>query len=197
MSFAARRGRGLALSGLLLAGGIGVISATQTWLTATRSDGGTAIAVPGADVLPLLTPLSLAVLALAAALAMVGPVLRIVFSALALLAGGFLAWSTAELLLDVPRDAVSGAVTEATGLAGDDALADIIAAIDVSVWPWVALVAWALLVVTALFALVTGPRWKSGGRRYRTDIAARPATDGPVDAVDSWDDLSRGTDPTR
>ncbi|WP_268748234.1 Trp biosynthesis-associated membrane protein [Microbacterium sp. CH12i] len=88
----------MSVLGLLLAGGIGIISSTQTWLTVARADGGEPILVPGADALPLLAPLSLAMLALGAALALVGPVLRYVFSTLALLGGGLLTWWTARSL---------------------------------------------------------------------------------------------------
>jgi len=45
--------------------------------------------------------------------------------------------------------------------------------------------------------LTTWRRWKVGGRRYRTDAPTDAPHDGPVDAVDSWDELSRGSDPTR
>jgi hypothetical protein len=76
-------------------------------------------------------------------------------------------------------------------------VADMIARIEPSAWPALALTAWVILIATALFALATAHRWKSGGRRFRTDTTAAEDHDGPVDAIDSWDDLSRGTDPTR
>ncbi|MGO2931378.1 Trp biosynthesis-associated membrane protein [Microbacterium sp.] len=193
----ARRGRSISVIGLLLAGGIGIISSTQTWLTVIRADAGEPIVVAGADALALLAPLSLAVLAVGAALALVGRVLRYIFAALALLAGALLAWWTAEILFSTPLSAVAPTVTEATGLAGSDTVADMIAAIEPSAWPAIALIGWAIQIVTAVFALVTAHQWKSGGRRFRTEAAASDEHDGPVDAIDSWDDLSRGTDPTR
>ena len=39
----ARRGRSIAVSGFLLAGAVGIISSTQTWLTVERADAGEAI----------------------------------------------------------------------------------------------------------------------------------------------------------
>lgn len=191
------RGRSLSVVGLLLAGGVGIISSTQTWLTVDRADAGEAILVPGADAVALLAPLSLAVLALGAALALVGPVLRYLFATLALLAGGLLAVWTAEIIFVVPVSAVAPTVTETTGLAGSNAVADVIGAITASFWPVLALIGWALLIVSSVFALATASRWKRAGRRYRTDTGAHLETDGPVDSIDSWDDLSRGTDPTR
>ncbi|WP_300265165.1 Trp biosynthesis-associated membrane protein [Microbacterium sp.] len=192
-----RRGRSLAASAFLLAGGIGIISSTQTWLTVVRADAGEPILVPGADAVPLLAPLSLAVLALGAALAIVGIVLRYIFAALALAGAALLTWWTAEILVSTPFSAVAPTVTEATGLAGASAIDEVIATIEASLWPTITLVGWAILLVASVFALVSAHRWRRGGRRFRTDATARATDTGPVDAIDSWDELSRGTDPTR
>lgn len=193
----ARRGRSLSAIGLLLAGGIGIISSTQTWLTVTRADAAEPILVPGADAMALLAPLSLAVLAIGAALTLVGLVLRYVFAALALIGGGLLTWWTAEILFTTPVSAVAPTVTETTGLAGTATVTQMIAVIEPSAWPVMALVGWVILVITAIFALLTARRWKRGGRRFQRDTTTHDEHDGPVDAIDSWDDLSRGSDPTR
>lgn len=193
----ARRGRSLAVSGFLLGGAVGIIASTQTWVTVQRTDGGEAILVAGADALPLLAPLSLAVLALGAAMSIAGPVVRLVFGVLGGAAAVLLGWSTIQVLVATPTSAIAGAVTDATGLAGAQALASLVEAVEPSVWPWLALVGWAVLLAAGILVLVTWRTWKTGGRRYRTDAAPAPHGDGPVDAVDSWDDLSHGTDPTR
>ncbi|MBO0979037.1 Trp biosynthesis-associated membrane protein [Microbacterium sp. SD291] len=193
----ARRGRSIAVSGFLLAGAVGIISSTQTWLTIERADAGEAILVPGASALPLLAPLSLAVLALGAALSIVGPILRLVFGIVAAAAALFLGWTTAQLLLTAPVSAVASTVTETTGLAGPEALSDLMSAIVPSAWPALALVGWVVLLAAAVVTVLTWRSWRSGGRRYRTVAAPTGPSAGPVDAVDSWDDLSRGTDPTR
>lgn len=192
----ARRGRSIAVSGLLLGGAIGIISSTQTWLTVQRADAGADILVPGASALPLLAPLSLAVLALGAALSLTGRVVRLVFGVLAGAVAVLLGWSTLQLL-STPIRGVASTVTDTTGLAGDNALKGVIAAIVPTAWPVIALVGWAILLVAGLVVLLTGRGWRSGGRRYRTDATTATADAGPVDAIDSWDDLSRGTDPTR
>lgn len=193
----ARRGRSLSAIGLLLAGGIGIISSTQTWLTVTRADAAEPILVPGADAMALLAPLSLAVLAIGAALTLVGLVLRYVFAALALIGGGLLTWWTAEILFTTPVSAVAPTVTETTGLAGTATVTQMIAVIEPSAWPVMALAGWVILVITAIFALLTARQWKRGGRRFQRDTTTHDEHDGPVDAIDSWDDLSRGSDPTR
>lgn len=108
----------------------------------------------------------------------------------------FLGWSTLQLLLSEPFGAVAATVTDVTGLAGGDAVHEVVVSIVPSAWPYIALVGWAILLVASIVVLTTWRGWKAGGRRYRTDHVD-VAHDGPVDAVDSWDELSRGTDPTR
>ncbi|CAH0146841.1 hypothetical protein SRABI76_00691 [Microbacterium oxydans] len=193
----ARRGRSLSVMGFLLAGAIGIISSTQTWVTVERADAGEAILVPGASALVLLAPLSLAVLALGAALAISGRVFRLIFGVLAGACAVFLGWSTLQLLISVPESAIAPTVTEVTGLAGTAALADVVQSVAPTAWPVIALVGWVILLAASLLVLITWRRWKAGGRRYRTTTEEPVVHDGPVDAVDSWDDLSRGTDPTR
>lgn len=193
----ARRGRSISVMGFLLSGAIGIISSTQTWITVARADAGEAILVPGASALPLLAPLSLAVLALGIALSIIGPILRLIFGVLSTATALLLGWMTLQVVLDPPISAIAPTVTETTGLAGTSAVADVIAGTELSAWPVMTLVGWALLLVASLVVLLTWRRWKTGGRRYRTDAAHVEASAGPVDAIDSWDDLSRGTDPTR
>lgn len=192
----ARRGRSLAVSGFLLAGAVGVIGSTQTWLTVQRTDAAEPLLVSGASALPLLAPLSLAVLALGAALSIAGRGVRLVFGVLAGATALFLAWSTVQLLAS-PLGAVGPAVTEATGLAGAAALDEVVGAIEPSAWPSLSLGGWAVLLAAAVLVVLTGRRWRVGGRRYRTDAEHVAHDDGPVDAIDSWDELSRGSDPTR
>lgn len=192
----AKRGRSLSVSGFLLAGAIGIISSTQTWLTVERGGAGEAILVPGASALVLLAPLSLAMLALGAALSIAGKPVRLVFAVFAASTALFLGWSTLQLLLAEPFGAVAATVTEVTGLAGDEATHDVVASIVPSAWPYIALVGWLILLAASVVVFATWRGWKAGGRRYRTENDDVPH-DGPVDAVDSWDDLSRGTDPTR
>jgi hypothetical protein len=191
----AQRGRSLSVSGFLLAGAMGIISSTQTWLTVERADAGAAILVPGASALVLLAPLSLAVLALGAALSIAAPIVRVIFAVLAGAASVLLGWSTVQMLA-APIGSVGPAVAEATGLAGEAALHDVVETVVPTAWPFIALVGWVILLAASVFVLLTWRGWKAGGRRYRTDVVAAQH-EGPVDAVDSWDELSRGTDPTR
>ena len=62
------RARLLCVAAIVLAGAIGVISSTQTWLVVTLAGAEHELTVPGAAAVPVLAPLSLAVLALGGAL---------------------------------------------------------------------------------------------------------------------------------
>lgn len=197
------RARLLAVAATVLAGALGIISSTQTWLTVVLTEGaGEALPVPGAAAIPVLAPLSLAVLALGGALSIVGLVLRYVFGALTVVIAVVLGVLTAQIVLAPPIAAVAATVTTATGLTGAEAVGGIVATIGRTPWPAVTLVAWIVLLAAGLFTLATGRRWRGSGRRYEADAAPRgsaaspAAASRPHDAIDSWDDLSRGDDPT-
>ncbi len=186
----------IAVCGILLAGAVGVLSSTQTWLQVMLTAGGSPLAVPGASAVPVLAPLSLAALALGAVLAIVGQVLRHVLAVLALAFGVVLSVLVAQVAFTRPVSAAAAVVTATTGITGKDALAALVAEIGLTAWPWLALVGAALLSAAGAFALVTARTWRSAGRRYGAASRATAPAAGPLDAIDSWDDLSRGDDPT-
>lgn len=193
-----RRARLISVVAILLGGALGLISSTQTWVHVALADGGAAdLTVAGAAAVPVLAPLSLAVLALGLALSIVGTVLRYAFGAISVLAGGALVWLSAAVILGPPVGAVAPAVTQATGIAGGSAVAALISGTAVTAWPAVALAAFVIVTAAGVFVIVTAARWQRGGRKYEAARAGRRAsTAGPLDAIDSWDDLSRGDDPT-
>lgn len=192
-----RRARLLSVVAIVLAGAVGIISSTQTWLVVSLVAAGDDLPVPGASAVPVLAPLSLAVLALGGALSIVGLVLRYVFGALTVAAAGVLVWLTAPIAFAPPVAAVAGTVTEATGISGAGAVADLVTGLSATPWPASTLVAWVMLLAGGLLTLVTARSWRRAGRRYDTERAATAhAADEPLDAVDSWDELSRGEDPT-
>lgn len=193
-----RRGRLLAVVAILAAGAIGIISSTQTWLFAALTTAEDPLPVPGASAIPVLAPLSLAVLALGAALSIVGPVFRHVFGALTVLAAAALLWLTAPVAFAPSVPAVASAVTKATGIAGADGVAALVESLSATAWPAVTFAGWIVLLAAGVFTLATAHAWKRSGRRYAAEAAHVERQDaGPLDAVDTWDDLSRGDDPTR
>lgn len=196
--------RSLAVTATLAAGALGIISSTQTWLEVTLTQGsGAALPVAGAAAIPVLAPLSLAVLALGAALSIVGLVLRYVFGAMSVAIAAILGWLTGVVAFQRPASAAASTVTEATGITGPDAMDDLVTRITLTPWPYVTLLAWALLLAAGIYTLVTARSWRRSGRRYATAPAHTGAADAPaapsapLDSIDSWDDLSRGDDPTR
>ena len=194
-----RRARLMAVLAMVVAGGTAVISSTQTWLDVTLTDGAAhVLAVPGAAAVPVLAPLGLAALALGLALTIVGRVLRYVFGGIAVAVGGLMLALTWPVAVDPPVTAAASTVTDTTGLSGTEAVSALVAGMTVTPWPWVTVVAAVILVVGGIWTLASAHRWKGAGRRYRTEVAgvAGPASSRPHDAIDSWDDLSRGTDPT-
>ncbi|WP_311737136.1 Trp biosynthesis-associated membrane protein [Microbacterium endophyticum] len=182
---------------MLAAGVLGIISSTQTWLDVTVADGSSStLSVSGAAAIPVLAPLSLAVLATGAALSIIGVVLRYVFGILTLVIAAGLLYATAEVAFGRPVTAVSSTVTEATGISGIDAVSDLVSDVSVTPWPFFSLVAWIILICGSVFLLATARRWYRGGRKYDTSTRRATVDGQPLDSIDSWDDLSRGDDPT-
>ncbi|WP_375384390.1 Trp biosynthesis-associated membrane protein [uncultured Microbacterium sp.] len=191
------RARLLSVVATILAGALGVISSTQTWVVVTLADGAAhTVDVAGAAAIPVLAPLSLATLALGAALSIVGLLLRWVFGVLTLVIAVALGILTSLAAFATPVAAYAASVTSTTGITGTDAVAALVSSATTTPWPYVTLVAWVVLLAAGIMTLATATRWGGTGRRYRTDAGAAGAASRPRDAVDSWDDLSRGSDPT-
>ncbi|MFF9562327.1 Trp biosynthesis-associated membrane protein [Leifsonia sp. NPDC014704] len=225
---------------LLVGSGLALLAATQPWFTITLTDTAehsTTISVAGSVAAPALTALSLAGLALTAALAIAGPVFRIVLALLGLLLGVSVLISAISAVSDAVG-ASSSAITTATGVAGDSSIRRLVHSAAVELWPWVALVAGILIILASAAVVVFSRLWPGPSRKYQTRFAGEdgrpadelfadepepaddatpraaatpaagaPAADAPDPAtpttldrdtaIDSWDDLTRGDDPTR
>lgn len=135
---------------------------------------------------------ALAVVALAAALAtsIAGKIARVITSVIMLLSAIGIIGVVSSILAD-PSTAAMAEVGKATGVVGikNDA--------TLTVFPVVAIVAAVVLAIAALLILWQGRAWSI---RSKYDIptkgSAGSKSDGPVDEIDSWDQLSRGDDPT-
>ena len=231
-----RRAKYLTLLLLVIGSGLALLASTQTWFTVTLTPvagHAGALTVQGSAAAPALTALSLAGLALAAALAIAGPVFRIVLTLLGLLLGASVLIS-AFTAVGSPVHSASSAITAATGVSGEASVARLVARVDVPLWPAVAVAGGIFLLLGSIAVLVTGRLWPGPSRRYETRFedqngvsaadlftkpdASRPAeeseatpvgepespgeSEAPVtplerdQAIDSWDELSRGEDPT-
>lgn len=191
----------------VIGAGLALLSWSQTWYELRLADAATngeAIAVSGSTASPALAALGLAGLALVAALAIAGPGIRLVLGVLEILLGGCVLLAAGVSLGD-PLGAVAPAVTEATGVTGSGPTAELVASATATAWPAAAIAGGALLVLAGLAVLVTGTRWPASSRRYggaRLQDAAEPRPGGDREraasdrAIDDWDELSRGDDPT-
>jgi uncharacterized membrane protein (TIGR02234 family) len=227
-----RRSKYTALLALVAGSGLVLLSATQTWFNVRLTDVAShvsVLSVAGSIAAPALTALALAGLALTAALAIAGPVFRIVLSLLGVLLGVSVLISAGSALTDVLR-ASSSAITAATGVAGDSSVRTLVDQVDVQFWPWLAVVGGVVIVLASAAVVVTSRRWPGPSRKYQTrfaredgsdasdalsgaaadesdDAEARAAAQGDAPgepasldrdtAIESWDELSRGDDPTR
>jgi uncharacterized membrane protein (TIGR02234 family) len=198
---------------------LALIASTQVWYSlhlTSAANHSAPVTVQGSVAAPALTALSLAGLALVAALAIAGPVVRVVLGVLGTLLGACILLS-AGLAVGAPERAGTPAVTTVTGVSGNTSVKHLVAGIDSSAWPWIAIVGGVILVLAGIAVLVTSRAWPGTSRRYQAvrfepadasaaDLAEelnQPGTtsqNGPASrdaAIDNWDELSRGEDPTR
>jgi hypothetical protein len=182
--------KGLMILGVLVLSALVFLAWSQSWGTlAVTADGasGRSLDVPGATAAPALAALGLAGLASAAALAIAGPVIRIVLGVLQVLLGVSIILSGTGPLID-PVSAGAPVVTAATGVAGSESIRAIAQSEAVTLWPVVAIVLGALLAVLGVAVAATTTRWPASGRRYQ---AVRFASeDGRVLGADELLDLA-------
>jgi uncharacterized membrane protein (TIGR02234 family) len=200
---ATRRLKPVLVLAVIGASGLALLSWTQVWVNLTLADDGSTqqlLAVAGSVASPGLTALALAGLALAGALTIAGPVIRIILGLLEVLLGVSVLLS-ASLAVGDPVGASTAAVTTATGIAGTDSTRAAVGQAALTGWPFLALAAGILMVLAGLCVCVTGRHWPGPTKRYEA-TTFEPVTDAatgqvrPRDAVDDWDGLTRGDDPT-
>ncbi len=191
-----RRMKSLTLLGGVLVSALTLLTWTQEWFRLSLSGTDTmvsAVSVPGSAAAPDLSALSLAGFALVAALAISGPRLRIAFGIIQVLIG--LAVIASSLLaLQSPVAASAAVVTRSTGVSGADSVAALVGSIDVSGWPWFAIVLGAVAALVGIIAVSTTRRWPGATRRY--EPAGVEVGSPSTSPVSDWDELSGGSDPT-
>lgn len=166
---------------------------TQTWLQAEVNEGAAkavSIAIPGSKAATTVTAFAVVAVAGALAAAISGRIGRIISAAVILLAAAGVLTSSVAVLAD-PAGAANGPVGAQTGVTG--------VPLQVTTTPlvWIAVVAGGLLALVALAVIVFGRQW-SGAKKYTrsAESADQVSDDEPLDDIDSWDQLSRGKDPT-
>lgn len=224
----ARRLKSVTILAVILWSALVFLAWSQPWFTLTaegRAGGSVPVTVQGAVAAPALSALALAGLALSAALAIAGRIIRIVLGVLELVLGVSITSSAIAALAD-PVSAGASAVTTSTGVAGTSSISQIASASDTQLWPYLALGAGILMAFTGVVIAVSVSRWPESGRKYQpvtfaaadgrtagnpadlivnSDDGLTPPGPSPVPrdvntartaAVDNWDSLSRGLDPT-
>ncbi|MCK0113828.1 Trp biosynthesis-associated membrane protein [Ornithinimicrobium sp. F0845] len=170
-----------------------LVGSGQTWATGTAVDsvlGGTRIEATGTQAgATLVAGALLAGAALLAGLVGTRPV-RLA-SALCLAAAALLAGLPAIRSLTDPAEVITQVAADLPGLVAADLLIEDAAA---TIWPWVALIGAAAVLLGAGLCLLT---WLRGPSTEGADRASGAAADRRSERpTDAWDDLSRGHDPT-
>lgn len=183
---------------ILLAGGVlALIGATQTWVTATGFDAAHIdhVQLSGQEASPVITAMALVTIAAGAALSIARNIGRWIIGIVAITAAATMGWATVNVLTD-PSGAVAFKIAETTGTTGQGGV--VAAAVDVSVLPWLTLTGAVIAIVGGLFTLIVGVRWPVG-KTKKYDAVESPhhnSPDGELDEIDTWDELTRGEDPT-
>ncbi|RWZ61380.1 peptidase [Labedella populi] len=195
----ARRLKSLSIVAVLAVSGLVFLAWTREWFVLEVTAGASSdvpVVVTGETAAPALAALGLAGLAAGAALSIAGRGFRVVLALLTILIGGSVILSGVLASVD-PVGSSTSAISAATGIAGRESVAAVVGAVEVSVWPGATMFVGALLVLAGVLVLVTASRWPGPSRKYDA-LRLEHADDGaPLDSVDSWDELSRGDDPTR
>lgn len=194
-----KRLKSLSIVAVLVVSGLVFLTWTRSWfvfeVVAGQTDG-VPVDATGETAAPALAALGLAGLAAGAALGIAGRAFRVILGALTVLIGGSVVLS-AVLALGDPVGSSASAISTATGIAGSESIGGVVESVETSVWPALAIVVGALLALIGVAVVVTSGRWPGPSRKYDA-VRLEHADDGrPLDSVDSWDELSRGDDPTR
>jgi hypothetical protein len=174
---------------------------SQVWFVfavALPGSSADSLSVSGQQVAPALSALALSVYAVVAALSLAQRVARIVLVCVAVLLGCGIVVTTVFTLANPV--AASGAIfVKLTGNASLATVTSLISSTDVSGFGVMALLGGVVVVCSGALALATLRRWPAGSSRKfdtTTVVTASKDDSSAYRNVDSWDLLSRGTDPT-
>lgn len=184
-----RRARSIAFLGGIAGAALTLLALTQPWL-GVHVAGTDALAV-GADVAaPAVSALAVASLALVGAVAIANTALRWILAAIQIVLGLGVVFATLSALSDTVGAAIP-AVSGVTGISGETSVRELVTAVDVALWPWLAIAAGGILMLTGAWTAMTARSWPGSGTKY-----GGTATVGSTPTVSEWDALSEGADPT-
>jgi len=180
---------------LLLGGILALIGSTQTWVTATGFEAThiTNVELSGQEASPVITAMTLVTIAAGAALSIARNVGRWIIGCVAILGALAIGTTTINIIFS-PLNAAAQKISESTGTT---ATTDVAGDIEVSLLPWLTVLGAVIVLAGGIIALTYGSRW-SLGKTKKYDISGPTPVDndGQLDEIDTWDELSRGEDPT-
>ena len=194
--------KALSILAVLVLSGLTFLAWSQSWGSLLIAGGTTTEAsldVPGSAAAPALSALGLAGIALAGALAIAGPIIRIVLGALEVLLGASVLWSALGALND-PVAAGASVVTTSTGVAGLGSIRELVTAGPASPWPAVTVVLGIAMMIAGIAVVATVRRWPAASRKYQAvtfEGAGGRQSGDPADFFDDEPDDERDeTDDT-
>mgnify|MGYP002737665171 FL=1 len=180
---------------ILLGGVLALIGSTQTWVTATGFEAThiNSVQLSGQEASPVITAMALVIVAAGAALSIARHIGRWIIGIVIVLAALTMGWVTLNVVTN-PLGAVAPKIAETTGTTGVE---QIVPNIEVSLLPWLTVIGALIGAVGGVIALIAGRRWPVGKtKKYDVGAQQRTEREGPLDEIDTWDELSRGEDPT-
>ncbi len=180
---------------MLLGGVLALIGATQTWVTATGFDAAHIhnVALSGQEASPVIPAMALVTVAAGAALSIARRIGRWIIGIVVVFAAITMGWATIIVIIN-PVGAVAQKIAETTGTTGVE---EIVPNIEVSILPWLTITGALIGAIGGLITLTLGSNWPVGKtKKYDVGEQQRRDHDGPLDEIDTWDELSRGEDPT-
>lgn len=204
-----RRAKAISLLISVSASTLMLLAWSQTWftfVTVFSTEESPVLEVSGQVVAPGLSALALAGFAITAALSLAGLIVRRILGLL-LVAIGLTATVISLISASAPVSASATALTAMSGISNNSELGTIVTSQTVTFWPIMGFVSGVLAFSSGLLVLLTAASWAQAGRKFETstvrkDQDATTSRDYPASAdatgknVDTWDSLSRGTDPT-
>lgn len=187
--------RGKTVMVMLLGGVLGMIGGTQTWIEARGFDAAhiDTVHLSGQEASPVITAMALVLIAAGAALSIAGRLGRLIIGSISVLSAVMLIVATGNILMD-PTAAVASTIAEISGTTASSATVD---TVTVTLLPWLTIIGAVVALFGGLLVLIYGQRWALGKtKKYAVSTETDETTTGRLDEIDTWDELSRGEDPT-
>ncbi len=182
-------------------GALVLLTTLPAWVRGTTptATGDLPVSAAGTTAAPAAASVGLVIIAAGLVLSLAGRAVR-VGALVAVIIGSAGAAATVVSFLANPEVVAASAAVEVTSVRA------INSPVSVTIWPYVSLAMLALGAVAGLWLVTHLGSWQSVGRRYeretsssrpaRADLGTDPQTRARRRAMDDWDAISRGEDPT-